>query len=172
MAAGAALLPGSHDFVQFCERPAEQSSTRVVVDSAEIVEAGALVVIRLTASHFLWKMVRRVVGTLARVGTGELDIDGLRILLEGRPLPGAEEGTARWTAPASGLFLERVLYPGEAHTQKPALPVCVPAEPSERADLFTGEPHAAAAAPRTPSPRGAKRSPPRHPKRGRRGRQS
>ena len=73
MAEAAALLPGRHDFRLFCEKPSEQPSTLVVVESVEVVTAGALILVRLAASHFLWKMVRRVVGTLVQVGAGELD---------------------------------------------------------------------------------------------------
>jgi len=57
----AAALPGMHDYAAFCERPQDQTSTRVLVERVELVEDGALILIRLAASHFLWKMVRRVV---------------------------------------------------------------------------------------------------------------
>jgi tRNA pseudouridine38-40 synthase len=106
----ATLAVGRHDFRSFCEAPAAQKSTLVEVAAAEVAEAGALVLIRLTASHFLWKMVRRLVGAFVRVGTGELRLDELESLLAERPLA-AERGTpAEWTAPAAGLFLERVRY--------------------------------------------------------------
>ena len=62
---------------------------------------------RVEASHFLWKMVRRLVGTLVEVGRGNLDAAGVKALLEkksGEP--------AKWTAPPSGLFLEKVIYRG------------------------------------------------------------
>ena len=110
--AAAERVEGRHDFRLLCERPAEQTSTIVVVDRLEVVERGDLVLIRFVASHFLWKMVRRLVGLLGRIGSGELDLEFLEALLadpEGR----SAEGAARFTAPASGLFLERVLYPGE-----------------------------------------------------------
>jgi tRNA pseudouridine38-40 synthase len=55
-------------------------------------------------------MVRRVVGTLVRVGWGEADRRAVERLLAG---DGAAGSPAEWTAPPSGLFLERVLYPGE-----------------------------------------------------------
>jgi tRNA pseudouridine38-40 synthase len=127
MAEAAALLPGRHDFRLFCEKPAEQPSTIVVIEKADLVTAGSLVLLRLTASHFLWKMVRRVVGTLVQVGAGELRPQGFRELLSGRPpergrLPGLP---AEWTAPPSGLFLEQVRYAGEAPPGPlaPAMPV-------------------------------------------------
>ena len=60
------------DFEAFTADDPDEKSTRVLVDSIEIVEAGALVLIRVQGSHFLWKMVRRMVGVLAAVGRGEL----------------------------------------------------------------------------------------------------
>jgi tRNA pseudouridine38-40 synthase len=124
MAAAAALLAGRHDFRLFCERPAEQPSTLVEVERAEVAAAGSLILCRLVASHFLWKMVRRVTGALVRAGAGELDLESFAALLGADPaLPvhrqaAAGQGRrvpqpAEWTAPPSGLFLERVLYAGD-----------------------------------------------------------
>ena len=113
MAEAAALLAGKHDFRLFCERPAEQPSTLVVVESAEVAADGALILIRLAASHFLWKMVRRVVGTLVQVGAGELDQKGFEALLAAKAPKSGKGLPAEWTAPPSGLFLERVLYAGD-----------------------------------------------------------
>jgi tRNA pseudouridine38-40 synthase len=124
MAEAAALLPGKHDFRLFCERPAEQPSTLVVVEGVEVVNAGGLILVRLAASHFLWKMVRRVVGTLVRVGAGELQLVDFRTLLAAKPLRAGRGLPAEWTAPPSGLFLERVLYKGD-----PPLGPVVPAVP-------------------------------------------
>ena len=117
----AALLPGMHDFASFCERPSEQPSTRVLVERAEIAEDGALLLVRIAASHFLWKMVRRVVGALVKVGAGELVEGDFAALLTG-PVKGL--ATAAWTAPPSGLYLERVLYAGDP--QLPPLSAVVP----------------------------------------------
>ena len=110
-----------HDFASFCERPSEQPSTRVLVERAEIAEDGALILVRIAASHFLWKMVRRVVGALVKVGAGELVERDFAALLAG-PVKGV--ATAAWTAPPSGLYLERVLYAGDP--QLPALRAVVP----------------------------------------------
>jgi tRNA pseudouridine38-40 synthase len=41
---------------------------QVLVDRLEIAERGDLVLIRIVGSHFLWRMVRRLVGVLAAVG--------------------------------------------------------------------------------------------------------
>ncbi|HEX7316205.1 MAG TPA: tRNA pseudouridine(38-40) synthase TruA [Pyrinomonadaceae bacterium] len=103
------LVEGRHDFSSFCESPAEQRSTLVEVVSAEVVTEGGLVLFRVGASHFLWKMVRRIVGALAEVGRGNLSVDDFGGLLERY-----SNAPAAWTAPPSGLFLERVLYEGDA----------------------------------------------------------
>jgi len=127
MASAASLLPGRHDFALFSERPQDQPSTEVVLESAQVEDFGSLVVIRLVASHFLWKMARRIVGVLVRIGAGEMSAAELKKLLEpsnpdavlaGRP--------AEWTAPPSGLFLERIAYEGD-----PPLPPLRPAVPVE-----------------------------------------
>jgi tRNA pseudouridine38-40 synthase len=53
-------------------------------------------------------MVRRLIGVLVAVGKGELEPSAVAALLGTR-----SELPARLTAPASGLFLERVFYKGE-----------------------------------------------------------
>jgi len=63
------------------------------------------VLVAIEGSHFLWKMVRRIVGVLVEIGRGGLEPDAAaRFLLEETGAP------ARLTAPASGLFLEHVYY--------------------------------------------------------------
>ncbi len=122
MQTAAQCFVGRHDFSKFCERPKAQSSTVVEVDDVQVVESGELILVRITASHFLWKMVRRLVGSLVQVGTGRLSPEDLAKLITD---PGAsEELPAKSTAPASGLFLERVEYPGEPEVGpvQPAFP--------------------------------------------------
>jgi hypothetical protein len=62
------------------------------------------------------------------VGAGELDRAGFLSLVAGETPRGKKGLPAEWTAPPSGLFLERVLYPGDAPL-KPVQPVTpVPSE--------------------------------------------
>lgn len=105
MAAAAALFRGRHDFTSFCENPEGQESTIVVVDSSEVIDRGHEIHYRVEASHYLWKMVRRLVGTLVEVGRGKIGVPDVERLLKGKS---AEP--AAWTAPPSGLFLEKVRY--------------------------------------------------------------
>jgi tRNA pseudouridine38-40 synthase len=110
MARAARMLAGRHNFV--CFRAADPSrpdeSTIVVVEDAGIEEEGDLILFHITASHFLWRMVRRVVGVLVRVGKGEVSLEEFAALLEGQA--DVRLDVAGWTAPSSGLFLERVEY--------------------------------------------------------------
>ena len=114
-----ALFQGRHDFSSFCESPAQQTSTIVHVESAQLVVSGGLILFRSGAGHFLWKMVRRLVGTLVEVGRGNLSPANVQQLLAEKT-----RQTAAWTAPPSGLFLERILY---ANDEPPV--VLVPAFP-------------------------------------------
>ena len=111
MARAARLLIGRHDFRAFRAddptRPDE--SPIVVVEDAGIELEGDLIVFRITASHFLWRMVRRIVGVLVRLGRAEITESDFAALLEGKTNSALD--VAAWTAPASGLFLERVIYP-------------------------------------------------------------
>ena len=105
MAGAAKLLPGRHDFASFCENAAGQTSTVVVVEKSEMLDWNREIHYRVEASHFLWKMVRRLAGTLVEVGRGNLaaaDVEKLLRQKSGEP--------AKWTAPPSGLFLEKVRY--------------------------------------------------------------
>jgi len=109
MRRGAASFVGRVDYESFSDDDADEKSTTVQVDAVEVIEDGALILIRVTGSHFLWRMVRRMVGVLVRVGAGDLrDADVARLLQS------TGEEVARLTAPGAGLFLEQVIYPGES----------------------------------------------------------
>ena len=114
MREAAATFLGLKDFREFTDDDPEEKSTKVKVDAVTIVEDGALILIRVVGSHFLWKMVRRLTGVLAEVGRGGIaPADVVQMLVRRSDLP------AKLTAPASGLFLEKVLY-GEGE-ELPAL---------------------------------------------------
>lgn len=105
MRRAATLFAGRHDFASFSENPEGRESTVVAVESSEVIDKGNEIHFRIEASHFLWKMVRRLAGTLVEVGRGNLSVaDVERLLSERSAKPAA------WTAPPSGLFLEKVSY--------------------------------------------------------------
>jgi tRNA pseudouridine38-40 synthase len=113
MRAAAAAFVGRQDFAAYSDDDPEEKSTVVAVDRVQIVEAAALVLVRVQGSHFLWKMVRRMVGVLAAVGRGELKPSDAGDLLDPASAVSRTTTAAALAAPAAGLFLERVYYKGD-----------------------------------------------------------
>jgi len=105
MREAAGHLAGFADFRAFTDDDPGEKSTEVLLTGITITEQGHLLLIHVTGSHFLWKMVRRIVGVLVAVGKGDLTpADAGGLLNNESPLP------AQLTAPAAGLFLEEVQY--------------------------------------------------------------
>ena len=101
---------GSRDFRAFAAKAVDppgglEKSTRVMIERLEIAEDGDIILVGIEGSHFLWKMVRRIVGVLVEIGRGALEPEAAAAFLASE-----SEAPARLTAPASGLFLERVRY--------------------------------------------------------------
>jgi tRNA pseudouridine38-40 synthase len=99
---------GFHDFRAFSDDDPKAKSTTVSLEALDVHEDEDLIVLHVEASHFLWKMVRRLVGVLVEVGRGQLPVADAAALLNADP-----RTVAPLTAPASGLFLERVYYRGD-----------------------------------------------------------
>lgn len=104
------LLIGRHDFSAF-GRPTQGNSTvREVIQTEWQVEplkglGGTLLTFEITANAFLYRMVRKIVGTLLRVGRGGLTLDEVMALLEA-----GDRAAASPPAPARGLCLVKVEY--------------------------------------------------------------
>jgi tRNA pseudouridine38-40 synthase len=113
MKSASGLFLGMHDFVSFADKDDEEKSTKVLIDNVQIKEDGALILIRIVGSHFLWKMVRRMVGVLVEIGRGKLSDRDIREYLNSK-----SNEPARYTAPPSGLFLEQVTYKNEKIKQE------------------------------------------------------
>jgi tRNA pseudouridine38-40 synthase len=102
----AELLLGRHDFISFCDQdPDNEKNTVVEMKSVEVAEDGAMLLLRFRANRFLWKQVRRMTGFLAEVGRGRWAPGKAKDFFE-KP----SRDLAPFTAPPSGLFLERVIY--------------------------------------------------------------
>ncbi|MCR4374607.1 MAG: tRNA pseudouridine(38-40) synthase TruA [Acidobacteria bacterium] len=105
MREAASHLVGFADFRSFTDDDPEEKSTHVLLQELTLTEQDHLILVHVTGSHFLWKMVRRIVGVLVGAGKGDLTPGDVgRLLQKESPL------TAQLTAPAAGLFLERVEY--------------------------------------------------------------
>jgi tRNA pseudouridine38-40 synthase len=111
MRAAAQPLLGTHDFSAFRGAPGgvpEDDQPRRSLDRLECLAAGDEVEITAVGRSFLRHMVRNLAGTLVEVGQGKRAPGELYTILESR-----ERARAGPTAPAHGLCLERVRYPGE-----------------------------------------------------------
>jgi tRNA pseudouridine38-40 synthase len=113
MRVASAELVGLRDLRALAADDPAEKSTRVLITRIDVAEEGDLVLIRVQGSHFLWKLVRRMVGLLVEVGRGHIAPAAIAELLR-RPANAA----AHLTAPPSGLFLECVLYEGDVFDQR------------------------------------------------------
>jgi len=109
----AALIGRSEDFRSFAEGDADEDGDAEAVKSSRVrmkesvwSQEDHLLVYRIRANRFLWKMVRRLVGTMVASAIGQIDRGSMAQWLKE---PSREP--ARLTAPPSGLFLESVEYP-------------------------------------------------------------
>lgn len=81
-----------------------QSTVRHVMD-ALVDREGDLITFRVRADGFLYNMVRIMVGTLAEVAEGHIPADSIPSRLDS-----LERSSFGRTAPAEGLYLNRVFY--------------------------------------------------------------
>lgn len=110
MGAAGLILIGSHDFAAFGKPTQGESTVRHVMQAEWLVESlrdieGKLLIFEIRANAFLYRMVRNIVGTLLRVGRGELSPDEVAALLETK-----DRAAAGPPAPACGLCLVKVQY--------------------------------------------------------------
>jgi tRNA pseudouridine38-40 synthase len=97
---------GTHDFAGFAANrgKVEESTTRTIY-SVRVRQKGSCVTIEFDGDGFLYKMVRLIVGSLVKCALAKMNIEGVIAHLDsGQPT------SARFAAPAEGLFLVRVRY--------------------------------------------------------------
>jgi tRNA pseudouridine38-40 synthase len=103
----AKALVGTHDFTAFT--PTQSDHVRF---DRDVIEASwrrrdDLLEFWIEADTFMRQMVRTLVGTMLEVAAGRLSDDDFARLLDGAP-----RAAAGPTAPAHGLYLASVRYPG------------------------------------------------------------
>lgn len=103
---GAKGFLGSHDFTSFCTLDRREKGDLVrAVTQAKVERRGELVVFTVAANGFLYNMVRIMAGTLLHIQQGKLTPQDIPKIIEAR-----ERRAAGPTAPAWGLYLNRVFY--------------------------------------------------------------
>ena len=105
MREGAKYLLGHHDFSSFRAAKCQAKSPLKTLDKLEISQNGEEINFYVEAKSFLHHQVRNMVGTLKMVGDGHLSPHDIATILEKK-----ERSAAGPTAPAHGLYLNKIFY--------------------------------------------------------------
>lgn len=101
----AAYLVGEHDFKSFCSAGAQVQTTVRTIYAVNVTKEDDMVHIRITGNGFLYNMVRIIAGTLMQVGTGLMEPEQVKEILEAR-----DRSKTGPTAVAKGLTLVEIRY--------------------------------------------------------------
>ena len=105
MRKASSYLIGTHDFKAFCARKKMKKSTVRMIESIDFEKNGDMLLIRYKGNGFLYNMVRILTGTFIEVGLGTRTPESVE-----EALVSLNREKAGFTAPAQGLFLEKVDY--------------------------------------------------------------
>lgn len=131
MAQAAAALEGEHDFSAFRAAECQAKSPIRRMERLTVTRRGDWLAIEATANAFLHHMVRNIAGLLIRIGKGDAPPSWAAEVLAGR-----DRRVSAATAPAAGLYLWHVRYPGAF-----ALPTAETPDPDpENAIIMAGFP--------------------------------
>lgn len=98
---------GTHDFCGFCSAGSSVENTVRTVRSFSVERRGEEVLMSVEADGFLYNMVRIMVGTLIEISENKIEKDKLIDIIEAK-----DRFLAGRTAPAHGLYLNKVYYKG------------------------------------------------------------
>jgi tRNA pseudouridine38-40 synthase len=102
------LLLNQSDFTSFSKLHSNTKTNICKIYNAFWEENGSKLIFTIKADRFLRNMVRAIVGTMVDIGTGKTDISGLKEILNAN-----DRCRAGKSAPAKGLFLVDIEYPGD-----------------------------------------------------------
>jgi tRNA pseudouridine38-40 synthase len=106
MKSAAKYFVGTHDFAGFAANRGKPERTTVrTINSVRVRKKGPCVAIEFDGDGFLYKMVRLMVGALMKCALGKMHVEDITVRLKS-----SEPSSARFAAPAEGLFLVRVRY--------------------------------------------------------------
>ena len=103
----AQALIGLHDFTTFRDLACQAKSPVKTLDVARVERAGEEVRLVFTARSFLHRQVRSMTGSLVEVGLGRWTPADLKAALDAK-----DRACCGAVAPACGLYLTEVIYPG------------------------------------------------------------
>ena len=106
MQEGVKYLIGKHDFTSFRTIKCQAKSPVRTIDEVSFSREGEEVIMRVSAKSFLHSQIRIIAGTIVKIGDGTWNPEKILTILKGK-----NRNLAGPTAPADGLYLERVKYP-------------------------------------------------------------
>lgn len=105
MRAAAEYIVGRHDFAAFMSEGSDVTDTVREVYYLDIEKNNSLIEVKICANGFLYNMVRIIVGTLIEVAYGRIQPEFVQQIINSK-----NRLSAGMTAPAQGLFLNKVIY--------------------------------------------------------------
>ncbi|WP_062107608.1 tRNA pseudouridine(38-40) synthase TruA [Bacillus niameyensis] len=105
MKAAAKYLVGTHDYTSFCSTKTKITNKVRTISKIHIEQDEEQVTFSFTGNGFLYNMVRILVGTLLKVGTGKITPESMTDIIQKR-----DREWAGKTAPSEGLYLWEVYY--------------------------------------------------------------
>lgn len=96
---------GKNDFSTFMAEGSDVEDTVRNITSLTVTRDGDFLDVKISADGFLYNMVRIIVGTLTEVAFGRISPDDIPDIIASR-----DRSRAGMTAPAEGLYLNRVMY--------------------------------------------------------------
>ncbi len=96
---------GTHDFKAFCSEKNKQPDTTRTIYEISVERQGDLVIVSVEADGFLYNMVRIIVGALLAVARDKLAAKDIENIIKSK-----KRNVSCITAPAHGLYLDRVYY--------------------------------------------------------------
>lgn len=96
---------GKHDFSAFMASGSKVQSTVREVKYATVKKEGDIITFTVAADGFLYNMVRIMAGTLVDVARGRITADDIGEIIES-----CDRSRAGMTAPAEGLYLNKIIY--------------------------------------------------------------
>ena len=106
LAKSAAMLIGKHDFTSFAKRNSQVNNHICTLSMCSWEEFPTGWKLNIQGNRFLRGMIRGLVGTMVKIGREKMSLDEFAVVLESK-----DNTMADFTAPAHGLFLEKVDFP-------------------------------------------------------------
>jgi tRNA pseudouridine38-40 synthase len=99
------IVLNTKEFAAFSKRNTQVVNFKCTLQKSEWIQENDLLVYSVVANRFLRGMVKGLVGTMLKVGTGKLSMDGFKKVIESRDCKNAD-----FSPPSNGLFLVEVKF--------------------------------------------------------------